>query len=100
MLNRSGAVSGYTGRMASRHPRVQVPVDPEVADAIERGRRLIGRDAPASRVLRALVLRGAVAIERDADAEAAAREFLVSVAHGTSGLDLDSLRTVRDRAWT
>jgi hypothetical protein len=28
-----------------------------------------------------------------------ARNFLVSVAQGTSGLDLDGLRTVRDRAW-
>lgn len=28
-----------------------------------------------------------------------ARNFLISVADGTSGLDLDSLRTVRDRAW-
>jgi hypothetical protein len=73
-----------------------VPVDPEVAEAIERGRRVVGRDAPASRVLRALVLRGAAAMESD---EAVAREFLLSVADGTSGLDLDALRTVRDRAW-
>jgi hypothetical protein len=28
-----------------------------------------------------------------------ARDFLISVARGTSGLDLTSLRTVRDRAW-
>jgi hypothetical protein len=28
-----------------------------------------------------------------------ARAFLVSVAKGTSGLDLDQLRTVRERAW-
>jgi hypothetical protein len=28
-----------------------------------------------------------------------ARNFLISVADGTSGLDLGSLRTVRDRAW-
>jgi len=27
------------------------------------------------------------------------RDFLISVARGTSGLDLDRLRTVRDRAW-
>jgi hypothetical protein len=94
-----GSARGYTRVVASRHPRVQVPVDPEVAEAIERGRRVVGRDAPASQVLRALALRGADAIEADADAEAAAREFLVSVARGTSGLDLHSLRTVRERAW-
>jgi hypothetical protein len=34
-----------------------------------------------------------------ADATLRARNFLISVADGTSGLDLDSLRTVRDRAW-
>ena len=27
------------------------------------------------------------------------RDFLISVARGTSGLDLDQLRTVRERAW-
>jgi hypothetical protein len=85
--------------MASRHPRVQVPVDAEVAEAIVRGRRVVGEDAPASRVLRALVLRGADAVETDAEAERAASEFLVSVAQGSSGLDLDALRTARDRAW-
>lgn len=85
--------------MASRHPRVQVPVDPEVADAIERGRRIVGPDAPVSQVLRALALRGAAAMESDAEGEAAARAFLVSVSDGTSGLDLEGLRTVRDHAW-
>jgi hypothetical protein len=85
--------------MASRHPRVQVPVDPEVANAIERGRRVVGADAPVSQVLRALALRGAAAMDADADAEEAARAFLLSVADGTSGLDLEGLRTVRDRAW-
>jgi hypothetical protein len=99
MASRGGSGGGYTGRVPSRHPRVQVPVDPEVADAIERGRRVIGRELPASQVLRTLALRGADAIETEVDAEVAAREFLVSVARGTSGLDLDSLRTVRERAW-
>jgi hypothetical protein len=27
------------------------------------------------------------------------RDFLISAAHGTSGLDLNHLRTVRNRAW-
>lgn len=85
--------------MASRHPRVQVPVDPQVADAIACGRRVVGDDAPASQVLRRLALRGAEALAADADADLAAREFLASVAEGTSGLDLDGLRTARDRAW-
>jgi len=98
-MKRSGAASGYTGHVASRHPRVQVPIDPEVAAAIERGRSVVGAGTPTSQVLRALVLRGADAIESDAAAEASARDFLLSVADGTSGLDLDGLRSVRDRAW-
>ncbi|MHB1539348.1 MAG: hypothetical protein ACYCUM_10910 [Solirubrobacteraceae bacterium] len=35
----------------------------------------------------------------DTAATARGRDFLVSVAHGASGLDLARLRTVRDRAW-
>ncbi|CAN5210464.1 hypothetical protein BH20ACT16_BH20ACT16_03940 [soil metagenome] len=85
--------------MASRHPRVQVPVDPEVAEAIARGRRVVGENAPASRVLRTLALRGAEALEADGEAGRAASDFLVRVAQGSSGLDLDALRTTRSRAW-
>jgi hypothetical protein len=85
--------------MASRHARVQVPIDPEVATSIARGRLSLGTDAPTSQVLRALVLRGADALEADREAGHVARDFLVSVAAGTSGLDLAGLRTARDRAW-
>ena len=42
---------------------------------------------------------GAAALEQDRQAEGSAREFLISVADGTSGLDLERLRSVRDRAW-
>lgn len=86
-------------RVASRHPRIQVPRDPEVQRAIERGRALTGPRAPASQVVRALALRGAAALDADREAEEKAHEFLVSAAEGRSGLDLESLRTVRDRAW-
>lgn len=85
--------------MSTRHPRIQVPCDPEVQRAIERGRALAGPGAPASQVVRALALRGAAALDADREAEHKAREFLVSVAEGSSGLDLERLRTVRDRAW-
>jgi hypothetical protein len=33
------------------------------------------------------------------EAQRAASAFLVSVAQGTSGLDLNALRTTRERAW-
>ena len=85
--------------MARRHPHVQVPIDAAMAKAIADGRRVIGDAAPASQVVRALVLRGAEGLESDRVAERAGCEFLVSVADGTSGLDLEAVRTARDRAW-
>lgn len=60
---------------------------------------MTGKRAPASQVLRALALRGAEGLEADHQAQRAACEFLISVAEGTSGLDLEALRTVRERAW-
>lgn len=85
--------------MASRHPRLQVPRDPELERAIARGRALLGPGAPASQVVRALAIRGADAIESNQEAADATIEFLVAVAEGRSGLDLESLTTVRERAW-
>jgi hypothetical protein len=85
--------------MASRHPRIQIPRDPELDRAIARGRGVLGTGVPSSQVVHALAVRGAAALEQDRQAEGSAREFLISVADGTSGLDLERLRSVRDRAW-
>lgn len=85
--------------MASRHPRIQVTRDPDLAEAIERGRRVVGRGAPAAQVVRTLALRGAEALDEDERAADRGRKFLHDVADGCSGLDLDRLRSVRDRAW-
>ena len=83
----------------SRNARVQVPRDPELERAIKRGRAVLGPSAPTSRVVRELALRGAEAFESDQAAERRAIEFALSFAEGTSGLDLESLRSVRERAW-
>jgi len=85
--------------MTSRHSRIQVPRDPELDRAIARARALMGPGAPSSQVVHALAVRGAAALEQDRDAESVACEFLISVADGASGLDLERLRSVRDRAW-
>jgi hypothetical protein len=85
--------------MASRHARIQVPADPELEAAVARGRRLVGASAPASQVVRALAIRGADALDEDDAVRQRAADFLVGVAEGTSGLDLERLRTVRARAW-
>jgi hypothetical protein len=85
--------------MASRYPRIQVPRDPELDRAIVRARVLLGPDTPSSQLIHDLAVRGAVALEEDHGAQDRARAFLISVAEGASGLDLEALRTVRDRAW-
>jgi hypothetical protein len=54
---------------------------------------------PSSRVVHMLAVRGAAALEQDRDVERRARDFLLSVADGSSELDLERLRDVRDRAW-
>jgi hypothetical protein len=82
-----------------RNSRVQVSRDPALERAIKRGRAVLGPSTPTSRVVRELALRGAEAFESDEAAEQRAIEFALSVAEGTSGLDLESLRHARERAW-
>jgi hypothetical protein len=97
--SRAVPATGYTYRMVARHPRIQVPRDPELDRAIARGQALLGPGAPASQVVRQLALRGVEALEAEAVSSDRGRDFLVAVADGTAGLGSDSLRTVRDRAW-
>jgi len=85
--------------MSTRHARIQVPRDPELEQAISRGRDFLGAKRPASKVVRELALRGAEAMEADAASTRRGEDFLVSVAEGRSGINLRSLRDVRDRAW-
>jgi hypothetical protein len=85
--------------MATRHPRIQVPRDPELDRAIARGQALLGPGEPVSRVVHRLALRGVEALEAEAASSGRGRDFLLAVADGDAGFDLASLRTVRDRAW-
>lgn len=82
-----------------RNARVQVPRDRELERAIRRGRAVLGPSTPTSQVVRELALRGAEAFESDHAAERRAIEFALSHAEGASGLDRESLRGVRERAW-
>lgn len=93
------SVSGYTPPMAARHPRIQVPRDPELDRAIARGRALLEPGAPASQIVHRLALRGVDALEAEAASSDRGRDFLLAAADGEAGLDYDSLRTARDRAW-
>lgn len=95
--------TGYTclieAKDRQRNARVQVPRDPALDRAIGRGRAAMGPSTPTSKVVRELALRGAEALEGDKAAERNAVDFALSVADGTSGLDLARLRSVRERAW-
>ncbi len=93
------SASGYTRWVTTRHPRIQVPRDPELDRAIARGRGVLGPGAPSSKIVHALAVRGAAALDQDREARDRARDFLIGAAEGSSGLDLGKLRDVRDRAW-
>jgi len=97
------SASGYTHFVATqrkqRNDRVQVPRDPALDRAIRRGRAAMGSSTPTSKVVRELALRGAEAFEGDEAAGRKAMDFALSVADGTSGLDLERLQSARERAW-
>ena len=50
-------------------------------------------------IVEILASRGKTNRAMQRDARSRARDFLISVANGSSGLDLVRLRSVRDRAW-
>lgn len=82
-----------------RNDCVQILLDPALHRAIKRGRAGMGPSTSTSEVVRELALRGAEALEGDEVAERNAVDFALSVAEGTSGLDLERLRSIRERAW-
>ena len=82
-----------------RNDHVQIPLDPALDKAIKRGRAAMGTSTTTSEVVRELALRGAEALEGEEVAERKAVDFALSVADGSSGLDLERLRSVRERAW-
>ncbi len=71
--------------MATKHPRVQVTVDPELRDAMA---AVDARPKSQSRLIRDLALRGAEATQDDRVRRAEAKEFFRKVASGEIELDL------------
>lgn len=83
----------------TKHPRIAVTKDPELAAALAAVRSDF-EGQPEATVLRALALRGAEALAGD---EARRRRLTDELARWAtdpaSGMDRDALRTVRDTAW-
>ena len=74
--------------MATKHPRVQVTVDPELAEAMA---AVDARPKSRSRLIRDLALRGAEAAAEERRKEDEAIEFLCKVADGEIDYDFDAL---------
>ena len=84
--------------MPTRHPRIPVIEDPELARALERARPLVdARSKPA--LLRALALRGAELVVGE---EARRRQLPERVAGWSTdpeGVDREAVREAHERGW-
>jgi hypothetical protein len=79
--------------MATKHPRVQVTVDPELEEAMA---TVDAHPKSRSRLIRDLALRGAEATTEDRVRRVEAREFLRKVASGEIDLDLTGAREAHE----
>jgi hypothetical protein len=75
--------------MATKNPRVQVTVDPELADALA---AVEPRPSSKSRLIRDLALRGARAMEDERRRRKEAHEYLLRIARGEIDHDFDAVR--------
>jgi hypothetical protein len=79
--------------MATKNPRVQVTVDPELAEAMA---SVDAHPKSRSRLIRDLALRGAAATEEDRVRRERAKVFLRKVASGEIDLDLTGAREAHE----
>lgn len=79
--------------MATPHPRIQVTVDAELAEAL---RRIDPHPRSHSRLVRDLALRGAAQIEDERAAQQAACELLLAVADGDERYDLGTVAALAE----
>jgi hypothetical protein len=83
--------------MATKHPRVQVTVDPELAEAMA---AVDAHPKSRSRLIRDLALRGAEVAAEERRREDEAIEFLLKVADGEIDYDFDGLAEVLEERET
>jgi hypothetical protein len=75
--------------MASKHPRVQVTVDPALGEAMA---AIDAHPKSKSRLIRDLALRGAEVAEEERRRREKAKETLLKIARGEIELDLTGAR--------
>lgn len=75
--------------MATKHPRVQVTIDPTLAEAMA---AVEPHPKSKSRLIRDLALRGAEVAEEDRRRRQEAKETLLKIARGEIELDLTGAR--------
>jgi hypothetical protein len=79
--------------MATKHPRVQVTVDPELEEAMA---SVDAHPKSRSKLIRDLALRGAEATHEDRVRHEKAKEFLRRVANGEIELDFTGAREAHE----
>lgn len=79
--------------MATKHPRVQVTVDPELEEAMA---SVDAHPKSRSRLIRDLALRGAEAMADERRRREEAKEFFRKVADGEIDLDLTGAREAHE----
>jgi hypothetical protein len=85
--------------MPTRHRRIPVTKDPELAEALARVEHHFA-GAPASKIVRDLALRGAEDLEREQNDRNDAVERLVDLAsRRTDLIDWDVLESIDETAW-
>lgn len=77
--------------MATKHPRVQVTVDPELAQAM---RAVDANPSSRSRLIRDLAVRGAEAVAEERRKHEEAIAVLLKIARGEISYDFDALEDV------
>jgi hypothetical protein len=83
--------------MAAKHPRVQVTVDPELAEAMA---AVEPRPKSKSRLIRDLALRGAEVAMEERERREKAKEFFRKVASGEIDIDLTGAREAHEERET
>lgn len=77
--------------MPTSHPRVQVTVDRELAEALA---SVPAEERSRSRQIRDLALRGAEAEREDLKRREWAKNYLKGIANGTIGFDFEAAREI------